>query len=433
MQANSNTLKSLWPVYDQVKPLEYFNPPRAREMIERVYDEGFDRYTAPPDLWHNLSMIAAKVRHREAELDLLQAGLKEWPDDVDLLCDEFQLRITSHYDATRAEEIWQKLNTEMPRNRTGPYWRFWVYGAIYHAITLHDTKTAHALLDEGLGYVRRDGTMDILRNYRRILIDSAPEIDLPDEQSVRNYYTKVFDKLEKQYQLGIDLGVENAYVLATDLARLYQERAGTGTLGDGRDASQDSQPALVQSQYVSEAIRYLDLAEMLYTGNTNHPVWDIYEVRIRILMAEHRYGEALKLISSLPRARLNNDPSLLTMLRVASAMTGETPPQLVDLESEEGIQAAINKLLTEKDGMILAGIVRRNPDLARLLGSIAGLKSGSSERDEGILTQQSLISAIHFLFQDGGKALRDLVSDDPDLRYILERIIKDLENRGATA
>jgi len=221
----STARKSLWPFYYEVERFEFADPRRARELFDQILIEGLDNYTASPDLWHNAAMVAGRVEHREAQLALVEAGLREWPDNVDLLCDVLQYSHTSHYDRERAKQIWQKLS-DMPKEVTGPYWRFWVYGAIYHARELYDPKTATELLDEGLKWVTRDTLMDILRSYRRVLVDSTPLEQFDDQDQVTAYQHKVLKILEERYKLGIDWGLENGYVLATELARLYQEQVG---------------------------------------------------------------------------------------------------------------------------------------------------------------------------------------------------------------
>lgn len=111
----------------------------------------------------------------------------------------------------------------MPTKKTAPYWRFWVFGAMYHVAILRDPDSAMKLLDEGVRSVTRDALMDILASYRRVLVDSIPRHLLKDEKDMREYQLQTLDLLEKRYKLGISLGIENAYVLARELAKLHQE------------------------------------------------------------------------------------------------------------------------------------------------------------------------------------------------------------------
>jgi len=106
--------KSLWPFYHEVSQYEYANQQKARELIDRILEEGLDNYTAPPDLWHNTAMVVGRVKHTVAQIAFVESGLREWPDNVDLLCDELQYRHTNHYDLQKAAAIWQRLE-ELPR------------------------------------------------------------------------------------------------------------------------------------------------------------------------------------------------------------------------------------------------------------------------------------------------------------------------------
>lgn len=417
--------KSLWPVYHLASAYEYTDPAHARRVLDALQAEGLDNYTAPPDLWHNLSMVAARVLHQEMELALVQAGLREWPDNVDLLCDELQLRHTSHYDPVRAKAIWEKLYT-MERSKTSPYWRFWVYGAIYHAIELDDRKTALELLNEGLCSVRRDAVMDILRSYRRVLMDSAPESKPESIEKVKEYQQQVLNALEGYYKLGIELGVENAYVLATDLAKLYQERAAQPYIPSHGAMAEDSSAKPDRKDYLEEAWRYLDLAEKLYTGSPNHPIWDIYEVRARILMAQRRYGESLKFLSSLPQARFNSNPSLSAMLKLASMMTGEKPAELVNISSQEGIDQMLQKLF-ENDGALLISAARQSPQVRILLRRITEQLGENVEQTQEIPLERALETVIPYLFGDNGEGLLNLAQQNPTVRTILLRINEQLK------
>ena len=376
----STARRSLWPFYHEVETYEYTDPTRARELFDQVLAEGLDNYAASPDLWHNAAMVAGRVRHREAQLAFVEAGLRDWPDNVDLLCDVLQYRHTSHYDPGKAREIWLKLS-EMPREVTGPYWRFWVYGAIYHARELYDPNTALKLLDEGLKWVTRDTLMDILRSYRRVLVDSTPSEQFENPEQVIPYQRRALRMLEERYRLGIELGVENGYVLATEIARLYQEQAYIETTNSPATAavslSDDSAEERDRNRstgYLNQALEFLDFAEKLYTGNPNHPIWEIYEARIRILMAQRRYGDALKLLRSLPQAR-QREPSLATMLRLASLMTGEK----VEEEEKVGFSDVLSTLL-ENDGELLFRIASQNPAVSLVLMHIVQRLGGSRDQ-----------------------------------------------------
>ena len=209
----------------------------------------------------------------------------------------------------------------MDKRITGPYWRFWVYGAVYHSVRLNDSEEGMRLLDEGLRHVRRDGLMNVFGSYRRVLVDSIPWREIHEKGTdgkdpVQEYQREALEKLASVYETGIRLGVENGHVLAIELAKLYQERAAMA-----HDDNID---------FLDKALEHLNLAETLYTGNPNHPATQIYEAKIRVLMAQGEYGQALILLRSLPQ---RTDPSLETMYRLALQRSGE---KLEEVPAREG-------------------------------------------------------------------------------------------------
>jgi tetratricopeptide (TPR) repeat protein len=224
-------------------------------------------------------------------------------------------------------------------------------------------------LDEGLKWVKRDGLMDVLRSYRRVLVDSIPLEPIKDNRQFSAYQKHVFELLEERYLLGLRMGVENGYVLAVELARLYQEQASGGALDrlELKGNEEDEQSLHTSSNhYLQRALQYLDLAEILYTGDPNHPIWEIYEARARILMAQRRYRDALKLLSSLPQSR-RNEPSNATMLNLAIRITGEK------IETDESDSSSFSELLSslfQNDGELLFRIASQNPQVARVLRNV---------------------------------------------------------------
>lgn len=367
---NNQPKESLWPTYNLISTIEYTDPHRARGELDEILSRGLEGFTAPPDLWHNASMSAARCEHREAELALIQAGLKEWPDNIDLLCDELQMRYTSHYDPYRAKDIWERLSA-LPKKETGPYWRYWVYGAIYHATILFDRNTALGLLDAALRCVRRDSLMDVFRCYRRILVDSPPAEELANEDAVVKRQEEDLETLEKRYRLGLLLGVENGHVLALELARLYIERIGADAFEWKAEGSADSAFAR-RERYLQTAFYYLDLSELMFSGSPNYPIWDVYRVRISLLMAQRKYIEALDLLRSLPPSVLQ-DPSTTVMLRLAARKAGEPmdQPEFPERTSPDGamLQQSLQRLLTN-DGQLLASIARDNPAVSNILRQV---------------------------------------------------------------
>jgi tetratricopeptide (TPR) repeat protein len=360
---NKSVKKTLWQFHETVTALRVSGKrSQAYKMLDEIIPH-LDEYTAPPDLWHNISMEAARI-NRDAELAITQVALQEWPDSVDLLCDELQLRYSTHMDMERATEIWRTLDG-MDKRITGSYWRFWAYGAIYYAVILKKRSEGLKLLDDGLCWVKRNEVMDILRVYRRILIDSSPEEPIED---VIAFQQTAMKQLEEKYQLGIQMGVVNSYVLAKDLALLYQEQAGTSNPNSERD-------------YLQKALDALDLAEKLYTADVNHPIHEIYEARVRILMAQKKYSDALKILESLPISE-QEDSSIQTMKTMAEQMLGRarqqpaaTPvPQSSTEAPKEDRGEILNKALNwllANNGEFLLSIARDNPEVAMAVKHIA--------------------------------------------------------------
>jgi len=351
-----NTGKPLWRIRPELQRLDFYSPSRARDIFDAFLDE-INEYSGTPDMWHTIAMIAGRAQHYDARISIIKAGLREWPDDVDLLCELLQSYYgrASSYDPQLARETWKQL-CELGQEVVSPYWRYWVYGAIYHARELNDSQTALDLLDQGLSYIRRADMCDIFRNYRMILVDSVPVRTLDNHKLVEQYQSWVLKTLEQKYTQGIALGVEVGYVLAAELAVLYQEQAGNTS---------------EENDYLEKALFYLDLAERLYTGNPNHPIWDIYIVRIRIYMAQHKYGDALKILRSLPDQIIDIDPSLITMKTLCAHMTGESIEDRKPSEPDEesAIRIAVPALL-RNGGDILQTLMRQNPALRTVISSI---------------------------------------------------------------
>ncbi|HEX6122248.1 MAG TPA: hypothetical protein VFY89_03755, partial [Ktedonobacterales bacterium] len=253
------------------------SPGRARQIVTQVYVQlqaDIDAFTAPPDIWHNFAILADRIGMEAEESLILRAALREWQHDVDLLCDHLQNAFNSgsvDYNPTLAAQYWERLE-KLPRTVTAPYWRFWTFGAQYHMRITRDLTRAKNLLDEGLRYVQRDGLENILRSYRALLVDSEPLRPIRDEQDLIAYQEWAFSLLESRYKLGIQLGVENGYVLAGELAKLYQERAGARLAATPNASQAQQRQEQNRNEDLEQALIYLRLAEALYTGNSNHPI-----------------------------------------------------------------------------------------------------------------------------------------------------------------
>lgn len=344
----------------------YAPPLKAVEIITEIYEalsHRIDAYWGPPDIWHNFAIHAGRQHLDDAEYQFYISGLSAWPDDVDLLCDLLQEYTgvgNQHYSRKLAGKTWEILEG-LPRNATGPYWRFWVFSAIYFARIVGDSKRGIQQLDEGLLHVRRDSLMDILRSYRTLLVDQAPGSPINHVGDLDAAQQGIIEKLEHRYMLGIRLGVENGYVLATDLARLYQERAGThaveSVLRDPRSVQEDVNADL------DKALTYLKLAESLYTGDPRHPVDEIYKIRVRVLMAQGHYGEVLRILQSMSEVT-KSDSSMKTMLHLAMLATGgkldEEPEAKAASSSADSSSAKVFERIFDGQGETLATLVQQN-------------------------------------------------------------------------
>lgn len=361
--------------YNQLARFEYTNPSRAFSLLDDLL-KNISEYTGAPDVWHNTGMVASRLNFPQ-RLEIIRAGLLEWPDDVDLLCDDLQFCYGSEYDFGRAQQIWAKLES-MPEAETGQFWRFWVYGANYHA-KMGRVQEGLDLLDRGILAVKRDGLMDVFRGYRSVLVDHVPRRVLKGEEELVGLHAEMLEILESKFSLGIRLGIENGYVLALELARLYQEMAGTDFFDQAAGQVEPDEVQRKVNEKLRRALDLLHLAECLYTGDPNHPIQAIYERRINILMPLHEYDEALKLLVSIsPSSRQLEEQRIAreSMRRFATLKTGgsidDNKPESLEEEksAEDALQGALN-LLFKNEGEILENLAISNPAIGQIISSIA--------------------------------------------------------------
>jgi hypothetical protein len=366
--------------YNQLARFEYVNPARARQLLDEPL-ELIDEFTGSPDLWHNTAMVASRLNYPR-RVEIIRAGLDEWPDDVDLLCDDLQFCYGSEYDPVRAQEIWTKL-ASMDEAKTGPFWRFWVYGAIYHA-KLGKVQEGVDLLDRGILSVKRDSLMDVFRGYRNVLVDHIPQRALVNDDELVALHKDILQTLEAKLSLGIRLGIENGYVLALELARLYQEMAGADFFSN----SGKVEPGEIQTRVndkLRRALEILHLAECLYTADPNHPIQEIYERRINLLMPLHEYDEALKLLHSIPSSSRRLEETRIArdaMRRFATLKTGgslepegeTTGTEATDVES--ALQVVV-PILFSNNGEGLERYARATPEIRQTILRVAASLSTS--------------------------------------------------------
>lgn len=284
--------------------------PQERDLAVSLFDDlvsgDFSALHGSADEWYNLATAAGRAGHVAAEHRVLEVALLANPEDVDLLCALLQLRYI-HGNIADALALFQRIEA-LGEKKTAPFWRYWAYGAVFLARYMKDKAQAEQFLDRGRNHVVPAELYSIFRQYRRVLIDGATAPSAESDSSVYDY-AELAARVEARYREGLDLGIENGYVLATELAVLLRER------------SAGKSPAEAD-HILDEALAFLDVAERTYTHSVNHPVEEIYQERAITLMARRRYADALQIFRSLPSYRL--DESFKVMARYAANMTGQT-------------------------------------------------------------------------------------------------------------
>jgi tetratricopeptide (TPR) repeat protein len=336
--------------------LEFTRPAKAYELLEESLPE-FDNYIGGPDVFHNVGMVAQRVDHYPAARASFDRGLTLWPDSPDLLCDLLQACYGQElFDPVEAARTWERLNA-LGVDKIGRYWRYWVYGANYHVQVLGDTAGAVGLLDQGLLYVDRGNLYNVLDAYDLVLSTGPPYRLLTSEDDLHQYQEEVQERVAGRLQLGLDLGVRNGYVLAVSLATLRQEQVAAS----GASHTTESE--------LTEVVKLLDVAEALYTANSNHPVSDIYLVKARVLMAQGRYGDALNLIRSVSE-RGRDEQSIAILYRLAALRTGvQVDDESTGDESTE-VADVLGRLFAD-GGQLLLALARDNPDVAAIIVNCA--------------------------------------------------------------
>lgn len=329
-EPENQRVKSLAEFHRRVNGASYRNPEWGRQQIRAFIPERHT-YTGSADSWFNLCAEAGRLDFREERFQITEAGLREHPDNLDLLCDQLQGCYGVLNQPQQAQDIWTRLEQ---LDESKYYWRYWTFGAIYHGRMLRNREKALELLDTGLCYVSSDHINNIIRAYRNILIDYPPSQTIRNQEERERVEKEAFIKMEGLYKWAISLGVEDGYSLAISLATLYQERA------ESKLVNQQGQGELLQ-----QALHYLDLAEKMFTGNTNHPIWEIYLPKARIYMGQRRYADALNFFSVLPAVVYQNNPSYDPQRRLAARMVGE----VLDAAAVASIQPTSLVELLEQD------------------------------------------------------------------------------------
>lgn len=367
----NNRRKSLWEVYEHVQRLlASYRISEAREYLRSLVGR-LHEYTAPADLWFNQAMDCARLRVLDLEMEALEEGLREHPDDVDLLCALLQCLYSTHEDQARAAEVAQRLEL-LPMEAKASYWRYWTYLAIYYGVKRGNRAHAVELLDEGLRYIKRDALTEYFRTYRRVYIDSAPPVDAAPRtlDEVAEEFKQSINLVTDRLKRGLELGLENGHALAVQLAILYQEQAYA--------MRQESR----QSESLQKALEVLEFAEQMFTPtgrDTNFPLHDIYKQKVNVLMGLKRYDEARELLLAMREA--NVEFSNIQELQLQRAAIGSG--KMLDISMND-IAARIKK----DDGASLIARAKQDSELASILQTAAALLGGTNTNNPQPATQE---------------------------------------------
>lgn len=274
--------------------------------------EDLSKYGSDPDSWHNLIMEAQIVDEFEIAYMLSTESLRQWPDNVDLLCDRLLLSLTHFRNADEAERIVNRLSA---LEDVKPYWRYWVNVGLYQVRMKNDRLTALQLLDEGLKHIRTDSLRDIFAAYRRVLVDAPPSRSIDSLDDLGDFYDEAKKVLEGRLRTGVTMGIENGHTLLIELAKLALENAVTG-FEEGTSRPQ------VDTDQLNAALSYVEAAEQMFVGDANHRISAVYIVKAKILMALRRFREAQEIMLAIPAADVGSDPSIETMFEYASISLG---------------------------------------------------------------------------------------------------------------
>jgi tetratricopeptide (TPR) repeat protein len=410
----SNTQKkSLWKVYNRVQRLI------ANHHIDEciAYLESLvgtlHEYTAPADLWFNFAMDCARLRVLDLEMEALETGLQEHPDNVDLLCAILQCLYSTHENLLKAAEIVSRLE-ELPLTAKAHYWRYWTYLAIYYGVKRGNRTRAIQLLDEGLRYIKRDDLNEYLRTYRRVYIDSAPPVDSAPSSldEVAEEYEKSINLVADRLKRGLELGVENGYALAIELAILYQEQA-YATRQEGG-----------QSESLQKALEVLEFAERMFTPtqrDINFPLHSIYKQKVNVLMGLKRYDEARELLVAMSEAKV--EFSLVQELQLRRAAIG----------SGKALGVSINDVVTkikEDNGLSLVVSAKEDHKLATILQTAAALLGGNNTNvaaQPAMNDEECLQRAFKWLMEHPDGFVQ-IARNNPPIAELVKYVCRQLES-----
>jgi tetratricopeptide (TPR) repeat protein len=405
--------KSLWKAYNRVQRLiANYRIDECVAYLESLVGT-LREYTATADLWFNFAMACARLSVQDLEMEALETGLQEHPNDVDLLCAILQCRYSSHEDSSEAEKIAKQLE-ELPLTAKAPYWRYWTYLAIYYGVKRGDRARAVQLLDEGLRYVRRDALNEYLRTYRRVYIDSAPPVDSAPSNldEVAEEYEKSINLVADRLKRGLELGVENGYALAIELAILYQEQA-YATRREGG-----------QSESLQKALEVLEFAERMFTPtqrDVNFPLHSIYKQKVNVLMGLKRYDEARELLLAMREAKVEFSPVQELQLQRAAIGSGKA----LDISMND-----VAARIKEDDGLSLVVSAKEDPKLATIVQTAAALLGGNNTNvaaQPAMNDEECLQRAFKWLMEHPDGFVQ-IARNNPPIAELVKYVCRQLES-----
>lgn len=261
-------------VMDIYRDVAGLSPDQLRQRFREV---SWDDVEGPPDLWFNLATHYSQW-DLDVEARLLYTRASQLhPNSVDLLCGLLQLLYNVYGSMDEAAAIWQRLQEIEDRKR---YWRYWAFGAIYHA-KIGKPDLARQLLDEAPSYVP---ARDLAALYKA---DVGLRAALTGEAMAKRAASDMAALWK-----GIEQGIPFAHTLALELSNLIQRQA-HGLKGvERRDV-------------LLEALKAVDMALSIYVdvqGQSNHPFEEVLFHRARLLVCLERYGQALPLLRTVEQS-----------------------------------------------------------------------------------------------------------------------------------
>jgi hypothetical protein len=358
MQTQEQPKQSIAKLYFALQDLRVAGRAREAKGLVEAVEGRLHEFEGPADFWFNFGTDCARLRMSAVEIEAFIVGEQQWPNNIDLLCAQFQCYYSSHQDPEKAKQINTRLEN-IPVVEKGRYWRYWVYSAIYQANILGNREKGIQLLDQGLLVVQRDNLAEFIRSYRRVYLDSPPStlsvVDMSQEKLsentsklIKEYQDNVAKVVEK-YKLGLELGVENGYSIVLLLAELLQEQV----YADAQKVhSRENESVLKQ------ALDLLSYAESMFTDSANFPLQSIYTQKVNVLMGLKLYDEAHELLLSIQNSGLELTQTQTLQLQRAALGAGKS----LGLNSDE----VVKYILSDK-GQALAIKAQQNENLADML------------------------------------------------------------------